>query len=416
MGKKNASVDRADTAKHTGSMNGTVDQYSPTWLGLNWQLCVSSGWGIAGLNMARIMDLDGRFKAVPLLRSAQLEYSSESFEPLVTKLRCREQEVYKAFGRAMEGRLICNFPVIHSVGNEIHEEDMSYPGVPDRVGSRNFAVVFFEYNSPSEFTTNNAKKFDIIFGGSTWNSAILKQHGLANVDTFLQGVDLELFQPRSKSRQERFVIFSGGKLEFRKGQDIVIAAFREFAKKHPDAVLATTWHNPWPNAMNGITKSGRVEGVPQKNPDGGWGITEWANNNGVPCENFHDHGLVANHLMPEVFAQADVALFPNRCEGGTNLVAMEAMASGIPCILSANTGHMDLINDDNCYPLHKQSEVRCFTNTKDWGESDVAEVVENLERIYTDRGEAKRRGKQSAKFMRDWSWKKQTTYILDRIK
>ena len=97
-------------------------------------------------------------------------------------------------------------------------------------------------------------------------------------------------------------------------------------------------------------------------------------------------------LRAQLRAQADVALFPNRCEGGTNLVAMEAMASGIPCILSANTGHMDLINEDNCYPLLKQSEVTSFTNTKDWGESDVAEVVENLERVYKDRQEARRRG------------------------
>ncbi len=396
-------------------MNGRVEQDSPTWLGLNWQLSLSSGWGIAGLNMARIMDLDGRFKAVPLLPSAQLEYSSEVFELLVAKLQRREQEVNKALGQAQEGRLICDFPVIHSVGNEIHEEDMPYPGIPERVGSSNFAVVFFEFNSPNGFTTNNAKKFDIIFGGSTWNSTVLKQHGLANVDTFLQGVDLELFQPRSKSQQERFVIFSGGKLEFRKGQDIVIAAFREFLKTHPDAVLATTWHNPWPKTMNGIVEAGKVEGVPQKNPDGDWGITEWASNNGVPSENFHDHGLVANQLMPEVFAQADVALFPNRCEGGTNLVAMEAMASGIPCILSANTGHMDLINEDNCYPLLKQSEVTSFKNTKDWGESDVAEVVENLERVYTDRQEARRRGEQATKFMQDWSWEKRTRYLTDRV-
>ena len=396
-------------------MNGTVEQDSPTWLGLNWQLSLSSGWGIAGLNMARIMDLDGRFKAVPLLPSAHLEHSSEPFEPLVAKLKRREQAVAKALGQAQEGRLVCDFPVIHSVGNEIHVEGMPYPGVPERVGSRNYAIVFFELNASSGFTTNNAKKFDVIFGGSTWNSTVLRQHGLANVDTFLQGVDLGLFQPRPKVHREQFVIFSGGKLEFRKGQDIVIAAFREFLKTHPDAVLSTTWHNQWPNTMNSISKAGWVDGVPQKNADGDWGITEWASHNGVPIENFHDHGLVANHLMPKVFAQADVALFPNRCEGGTNLVAMEAMASGIPCILSANTGHMDLINEDNCYPLLKQSEVTSFTNTKDWGESDVAEVVENLERVYTDRREAKRRGEQSAKFMRDWSWGKRTNYLINKI-
>jgi len=76
---------------------------------------------------------------------------------------------------------------------------------------------------------------------------------------------------------------------------------------------------------------------------------------------------------------------------------------------------MDLINDNNCYPLLKQSEVICYTNTKDWGESDVAEVVENLERVYSDRKEAKRRGEQAVKFMRDWSWEKRTNYLIDMI-
>ena len=41
--------------------------------------------------------------------------------------------------------------------------------------------------------------------------------------------------------------------------------------------------------------------------------------------------------------QADLAVFPNRCEGGTNLVAMEAIACGVPTVLSANSGHLDLL-------------------------------------------------------------------------
>ena len=59
--------------------------------------------------------------------------------------------------------------------------------------------------------------------------------------------------------------------------------------------------------------------------------------------------------MPEVLREVDVAVFPNRCEGGTNLVAMEALASGLTCILSKNTGHLDLIRADNCLPLATQA-------------------------------------------------------------
>lgn len=170
--------------------------------------------------------------------------------------------------------------------------------------------------------------------------------------------------------------------------------------------------------MAGIVDGGMVEGVPVKNSDGTLAISEWANVNGISPKNFHDCGLVANHLMPKLFSQVDVTVFTNRCEGGTNLVAMEAMASGIPCILSANTGHLDLIDEGNCYPLLQQGEITPkpgYAGTRDWGGSSVAEVVEQLERIYTDRAEARRRGEQATKFMQDWSWEKRTRYLVDRI-
>ena len=50
----------------------------------------------------------------------------------------------------------------------------------------------------------------------------------------------------------RFVVFSGGKLELRKGQDIVVAAFRAFVERHPDAVLVNAWHNAWPKLAKSI--------------------------------------------------------------------------------------------------------------------------------------------------------------------
>ena len=398
--------------------NANSQNSGKNWLGLNWQLSLSSGWGIAGLNMAHAMELDGRFKAVPLYPSAQLKSVRDELKDFVTKLYRREEEVDKLMGEEEKGRLICDFPVIHSLGNFFHEKGMPRPDRLECRGNANYSIIFFEDNLPNEHTTENAGQFEIIFGGSSWNSRVLKEHGLANVDTFLQGVDLELFSPARKLDDEKFVIFSGGKLEYRKGQDIVVAAFREFAKTHPDAILAVTWNNPWPESMTSIVSSGLVYGVPEKTSDGTQGFPEWAGANGISPEQFHDCGLVPNHLMPKLFSQVDVAVFPNRCEGGTNLVAMEAMASGIPCILSANTGHLDLIEDDNCYPLQQQGEITPkagFAGTKDWGESDVAEVVECFERVYTDRAEARRRGDRATNFMQDWSWEKRTGYLMNRI-
>jgi glycosyltransferase involved in cell wall biosynthesis len=114
--------------------------------------------------------------------------------------------------------------------------------------------------------------------------------------------------------------------------------------------------------------------------------------------------------LPTVLREMDVALFTNRAEGGTNLVAMECMACGVPTILSRNTGHIDLIEDDNCYPLNQQGELAGFEagslGVPGWGESDVDEVVEALERVYAHRAEARERGLRGAADIGRYSWAK----------
>jgi glycosyltransferase involved in cell wall biosynthesis len=104
----------------------------------------------------------------------------------------------------------------------------------------------------------------------------------------------------------------------------------------------------------------------------------------------------------------DVALLPSRCEGGTNLVAMECMACGVPVILSANSGHLDLIEDDNCFALVQQGELTgreaAFGEVAGWGESDIDEAVEALERVYAHRDEARQRGMRGAATLSRFTW------------
>jgi glycosyltransferase involved in cell wall biosynthesis len=93
----------------------------------------------------------------------------------------------------------------------------------------------------------------LIIAGSTWNERILRAHGIVATTTVLQGVDASLFHPapRSGAIPHRFVVFSGGKLEFRKGQDLVLAAFRAFRQRHPEALLLTAWSSPWSELTEG---------------------------------------------------------------------------------------------------------------------------------------------------------------------
>ena len=137
--------------------------------------------------------------------------------------------------------------------------------------------------------------------------------------------------------------------------------------------------------------------------DGTADVPGWAALNGIPAHQVFDLGPVPNRAMPRILREADVGLFPNRAEGGTNLVAMECMACGVPAILSANTGHLDLMRDGTCLPLLRQAAVPGDAH-RGWGSSDVEEIVAALETAYADREAARAIGAGGAGFVAGLSW------------
>ena len=285
-------------------------------------------------------------------------------------------------------------------------------------GDVDIGIIFYERGPIGDAERTRAGQYDRIIAGSSWNRDYARAHGIDHIEFVSQGVDTSLFNPGpgSGAYAGRFTIFSGGKLEIRKGQDLVLAAFKIFHARHPDALLITAWRNAWPESAAGMVNSVHVETDPQVGPDGEIKIKEWAVANGVAADAFVDLGWVPNRQTAAILRDMDVGLFPNRCEGGTNLVAMEAMATGVPCVLSANTGHLDLIGDNNCYAL---SDQRAATEqggpVEMWRESQVEEIVDTLEAIYTDRAEARRRAVRGSEFMADLCWANQTARLMGAI-
>ena len=245
-------------------------------------------------------------------------------------------------------------------------------------------VMFFEANPLKKEQIDEIRAFDRIVVGSSWNRDALREMGIASRLVF-QGVDTDLFRPlRKRLFKDRFVIFSGGKLEFRKGQDLVLKAFSQFSKRHSDALLITAWRSPeeqkW---FSSINLSKICEPIVQQQ-DVKAAIENWIRANGVDARQFICLEAAPNRLMPEIFREVDLAIFPNRCEGGTNLVAMEALSSGVTCAISANTGHLDIIKFDNCLALKDQKAVdELPSSSEGWGESNVEEILEAMEKIYT---------------------------------
>jgi glycosyltransferase involved in cell wall biosynthesis len=375
-------------------------------LGVGWQINLTTGWGNYGLNL--VLQLQQSPNFVPLLLTPP--NISEGLNPLHRELLqqplLEQQRLQQLIQQHRGNRLDFNVAVLHGLGNQFSGGNQNIRG------SQNIGVIFSEDTKLLPDALARAKQYDLIIAGSTWNAEILESYGIQNVRTIFQGIDPAKFHPAPKSNlfKDRFVVFSGGKLEYRKGQDIVVAAFRQFASRHPDALLLTAWHNFWPQFMIGIDRMGHVEGIPKLTQNKQLLVKEWLVANGIPADACLDVGAIPNHIVGQVVREADVAVFTNRAEGGTNLVAMECLACGIPTIIAANTGHLDLVSDDRCYALRTQAPTQpneYFAGVEGWGESDVEEVVEMLEQAYNNREVARQKGLAAAEFMQDWTWEKQ---------
>ncbi len=305
-------------------------------------------------------------------------------------------------------------------GNVLHAiAGLDFNKIFDVKGKKNFGYTFFE-NELTNTSIVNSKQYDLIFAGSSWCYEKMYDKGIKNCDVLLQGIDPEVFYPsESKMNPDLFVIFSGGKFELRKGQDLVLRAVKVLQQRFNDVVLINAWYNGWPNTMSSMHSSPHIKYVYQGK--------DWAQVmnsiyllNGLDVNRIITLPLVQNEEMRGIYSQTNVGLFPNRCEGGTNLVLMEYMACGKPAIASFNTGHRDILNPGNSILLNDMKEFKLFDSDKkliaDWEEPDFDEIISKLEYAYFNRDEIKTTGKRAAQDMKSYTWEKTAENLLKKIK
>ena len=105
--------------------------------------------------------------------------------------------------------------------------------------------------------------------------------------------------------------------------------------------------------------------------------------------------------------ECDVAVFPSRAEGATNMVLTECMAVGLPCIVAQNTGQQD-VPRGTIVPLEYQRPVegpcKLYRGFEGWGESDPAEIVEWLRDVRNCSENYGTTGEIAAETMQSWTW------------
>lgn len=271
----------------------------------------------------------------------------------------------------------------------------------------NIGYCFFEDSIEIlNFTRQAARQWDFVVAGSKWCEYHLRIGGVKECCTILQGVDPANFYPLPFPPDDRFVVFSGGKFELRKGQDIVIAALKVMMQRHRDVFLSCSWVNQWPFSLATMASSPfityRHDETDFLNLPGRLAVE-----NGLDPARVMSHPLVNNAAMREIFAGTHVGLFPNRCEGGNNMVMCEYMACARSVIASDTSGHADVIAPEFAYPLTRYRPMVVSSGgvqTGVWEEPLLDEVIEQLEERYQRRDELPAKGALAAAEMERLSW------------
>lgn len=288
-------------------------------------------------------------------------------------------------------------------------------------GTYNFGYTFFE-NELTPSSVINAKKYDLVIAGSSWCRDRMIEKGITNCDILIQGVDPKLFYPiDNASPRDRFVIFSGGKFELRKGQDLVLRAIKILQDKYPDVYLVNCWYNMWPDSVRQMAASPYITFRYNENESWQETMQRTYKDNGLDLERVVTLDHIPHQDQRALFEQTDIGVFPNRCEGGTNLVLMEYMACAKPVIASYSSGHKDILTKNNAMPLYQLKRINIVDNDGAligrWRDPSLEELVARLEYAYLHRDSLKTIARQAGEDLRRFTWRRSArklAQILDR--
>ncbi len=300
------------------------------------------------------------------------------------------------------------------------------PLQPELKGRRTVGYTFFEDSrlTPAAIETSR-KHFDLLATGSSWCTQVLHDHGITDAVTVIQGIDPNFFfpppppprprDPEKKLFPNHFLVFSGGKFELRKGQDLVLRAFKVLQDRHKDVLLVTAWFNQWGFSWQTMKGSPYIQFAP-RSTQYFEALSEIYTDNGIDPTRTINLGPRSNQTFSNIYRNTDVGIFPNRCEGGTNLVLMEYMACQRPVIATNSTGHADVVTPDNALvissPTTKSIQNPDGSIVADWPEPDLEQTIELLEHAYQNRDHTRTLAKRAAEDTAQRTWSKTAQEFL----
>lgn len=197
-------------------------------------------------------------------------------------------------------------------------------------------------------------------------------------------------------------LFVGGAATARKGFDILLRAYvNEFSSKEDVCLVVKDYFY------------GNVE----------WQINEMRNRPGCP-EILYLYSEVPYSIMPGIYRTCDCYVHPYRAEG-FGLPILEAMASGLPAIVTGYGPSLDYCNHTNSYLVPAQvvtfpeRSVGGFptVDAPFWAEPDGAELARLMRHVFEHREEAREKGRMaSSHVLSRYTWENSARVAAVRVR
>jgi glycosyltransferase involved in cell wall biosynthesis len=232
----------------------------------------------------------------------------------------------------------------------------------------------FELNRLDLVERHHLAALDLVFVPSEWAKKVLTDNAIPEerIRVTPLGVDHDIFRFVDRIAPGPTVFLNVGKLEVRKGHDVLAEAFNKAFTRNDDVRLVLLGHNPfyseeesrqWTDVFRNSPLGGKIEVI--------------------------DKRLPTHRDVADLMARADCGVFPFRAEGW-NLDLAEMMAMGkhvIATNYSAPTEYLTpdnarLIETDRLEDAHDGKWNFGQGQWAEFGDAQVTQLVEHLRAVH----------------------------------
>jgi glycosyltransferase involved in cell wall biosynthesis len=276
----------------------------------------------------------------------------------------------------------------------------SYPGIGlgpieqmARVkGSQRIAFIVWETTLIPSNKIKLLESMDVVWTPSTWGRRLLINNGIDadKVGVVPEGVDTERFKPAAVRPERPFRFLYVGKWEQRKGTEDLIDAFcAEFSAGEPVELVLHGW-NPY---LPGFDLQKSIRSIAA-----------------TRAPKIVASSPLRDDEMVQLYNSCDAFVLPTRAEGW-GLPITEAMACGLPVIVTEYSAPLDYLDRDCAYLIEVEKMIPVqdpffyFGRLGEWAQPDIGSLRRLLRHVFENPEEARATGLRAReRVCNQWTW------------